>query len=191
VPIQVRATTQIATIGNDGNGHIEGTADGDEISPSGITCVPLSEKNDTLFPSLWRSLMLLLMAPLHCLAFVLLRPLRRLIGAMRERSRTSGALGRAKNGLRRVSSSEATAQVVRVYFAERLGLASGTSLTPSDAHALLVQHNVPAEHAEAARTHLAQLDEAMYRPDAQLPLAELTQSLCGTLTQVDEVISNR
>ena len=185
VPIQARATTQIATIGNDGNEHIEGTADDDEMNPSGITCVPLPETNDTLLPPLNLLLALLLTGPLMCSAVALVRPLRRAAQAAREHSRTSGALGRATHGLRHAKSSGAAAQAVRAYLAERLGLASGTSLTPGDAHALLLQHGVPAEHAEAARAHLARLDEAMYRPDAQLPLAELTQALCGTLTQID------
>ncbi|MCL2104129.1 MAG: BatD family protein [Kiritimatiellaeota bacterium] len=191
VPIQVRATTQIAAIGDDGNGSLDGNADGEEISPAGITCVPLPETNDTLFPPLRRMLTLLLVMPLHCLVLVLFRPLRRLLRSVRERSRTSGALGRATRGLRHAETAEAAARVARAYLAERLGLASGTSLTPGDAYALLLRYDVPAEHAEAARTHLSRLDEAMYRPDAQLPLTELTQTLCGTLAQIDNVARSK
>ena len=185
VPIQVRATTQIATTGDNGDGHIEGAAGDDDISPSGITCVPLAEANDSLFPSARRSFVLWLLGPLHCLVLMLVRPLRRLFGAMHERSRTSGALGRAKHGLRRAGSAEAAGRVVRAYLAERLGLASGTSLTPGDAHDLLVQHDVSAEHTDAVRTHLARFDEAMYRPDAQQPLAESMPALLATLTHID------
>ena len=184
IPIQVRATTQIATAGENGVAQIEDAAD-DAVSPSGITCVPLSETDDTLFPSLMVSMALLLTGPLLCLAVVLARPLRRLFGAMLEHGRMSGALGRARHALRHAGSSAAAALAVRVYLAERLGLASGTALTPGDAYALLIRHGVPAEHAEAARAHLARLDEAMYRPDVQLPLAELARTLCGTLAQID------
>ena len=187
VPIQVRATTQIATT-DSGDGHIEDSADDDGISPSGITCVPLPGAADALFPPLGRSLLLLLTTPLLCLAAVLARPLRRLLGAVRERSRTSGALGRARQSLRRAKQAEAVARAVRVYLAERLGLASGTPLTPGDTYALLTQHAIPAEHAEAVRAHLARLDEAMYRPDAQLLLPELAQALCATLAQVDAAL---
>ncbi|MCL1920625.1 MAG: BatD family protein [Kiritimatiellaeota bacterium] len=193
VPIQARATTQIATMGDDGDGHLEGASGDDEINPSGITCVPLPETNDTLFPPLRRWLALLLVGPLHCLAAVLLRPLRRLLGAVRERRRTSGALARATRALRRAASSEAAAQAVRAYLAERLGLASGTSLTPGDAHALLIRRGIPAEHADAMRAHLARLDEAMFRPDAQLPLQQLAQAASDTLAQIDNALkkSNR
>jgi hypothetical protein len=103
------------------------------------------------------------------------------------RRRRSGALRRAAGALLRAGTAELAARAVRTYLAERLDV-SGSSLTPSETEPLLLQRRVSPETAEACRTLLAQLDEAMYRPDASKSLAEITAALQRVLPAVDAAL---
>lgn len=190
VPIQAQATTQIAA-------EMENGKDDQALSanmqtrpfPSGITLSAEGTHPDTLLPPLRVSLLLLFMGPLLCLFAALHTPLRRAVSSWRANRRRSGALHRAHLALRRAKTADLIAHAVRTYLSERLNV-SGTALTPSDAADLLRKRNVPDADAAACRERLAQLDEAMYRPDASVPLADIVRDLHPLLTQLDAALDS-
>ena len=188
VPIQAQATTQIATETENGKNVQSPASDATtRPRPAGITLSSEGAQPDTLLPPRRITQFLLTVGPLLCLLAALLAPFRRGIAAWRARRRRSGALHRAHTALRHAGTPGLVAQAVRTYLADRLNV-SGNALTPSDAAALLRQRNVPDASAAACREHLAQLDEAMYRPDASVPLAEITQALKSLLPSIDTAL---
>ena len=185
IPIQAQATTQIATEAEGGKGTPALAAkESARPLPAGITLVPDGAQPGSLLPP--RRLLLALFAtgPLLCLLASLFAPLRRALAAWRERRRRSGALHRARAALRRAKASAEAALAVRTYLADRLGV-PGTALTPADADALLQKRGVPQAAASACRDCLARLDEAMYRPDAAIPVAEIIEALRPLLSELD------
>lgn len=187
IPIQAKATTQIATAAVPGARDTR-TQEEQELLPCGITVVPLASHNATLLPSAQTMLPLLCAGPLLCLLVLLAAPFRRFVGGLRELNRTSGALRRARSACRKAKTPGALSQAARCYLAERLGLASGTALTPGEACALLSSRGIPEEVAREVQAQLAQLDEAMYRPDAALSLAESEKALADTLARLDQEV---
>ena len=65
---------------------------------------------------------------------------------------------------------------------------AGSALTPVEAAALLRQKEVPEEAASSCRALLAQLDEAMYRPDAATPVPDIVRSLRSLLPVIDAAL---
>jgi hypothetical protein len=186
IPIQAKATTQIVTITT--SEEEKRIQEEQELLPCGITVVPLAGENDTLLPSAQALLLLLFAGPFVCLLVVLATPFRRFVGWIRAFNRTTGALRRAHSACRNAKNADSLSQAVRCYLAERLGLASGTALTPGEAGTILLSRGVPDELAHEIQTHLAQLDEAMYRPDAELSMAESKKALTEILTRLDKEV---
>ncbi len=188
VPIQARATTQIAT--SAGNGKDLETAAIDTRTrpvPAGLTLTVQGARPDSLLPPHRLTRLLLLAGPALCLLAALATPLAAFMRALRTRRRRSGALHRARVALRHAPTPELAARAVRAYLADRLDVA-GNALTPAETDALLRQRNVPAEAAAAGRDVLARLDEAMYRPDASAPLAEILRPLNELLPRIDAAL---
>ena len=185
IPIQAKPTTQIATAIKPGSEQAVSAKEDDDVLPCGITVVPLAAQNDVLFPPLKTMIILLVSGPFVCLLVSLLAPLVRMIRRLREFNRTSGALRRARAGCRRAHDSAALARLARHYIAERFGLSSGTAMTPGDVTAMLLKRGLDEKVAQEVGTRLGQLDEAMYRPDAHVPIVETARALAETLTKID------
>ncbi len=185
IPIQAKPTTQIATATKQGSEQTVSLKEDDDVLPCGITVVPLAAHNDFLLPPLRTMITLLVLGPLVWLFVSLLAPCVRILRRLREFNRTSGALRRAQAGCRKAKDSATLACVARHYIAERFGLASGTAMTPGDVSAMLLKRGIDEEVAEKVCTRLGQLDEAMYRPDAQVPMAETARALADVLTIID------
>jgi hypothetical protein len=185
IPIQAKATTQIATATKLGSEQAVSAKEDDEVLPCGITVIPLASQNDFLMPSLKTMILLLVSGPFVFMLVSLFAPFVRMIRRLREFNRTSGALRRARLGCRKAKDSATLASIARHYIAERFGLASGTAMTADDVTAILLQRGIDEEVAEKVRTRLRQLDEAMYRPNAQLPIAETAHALAEALTKID------
>ena len=188
IPIQARATTQIATATEQGSAQTSVVKEDDDILPCGITVIPLAMNNDSLLPPMQTMLILLVTGPLICLLVSLLAPFARFVRSVREYNRTSGALRRARSGCKKASDSAALARVARQYLAERFGLASCTAMTPGDAYAILVNRGVSEELASQVRLHLGQLDEAMYRPDAQVSPREAACAIAEALCKIEKEV---
>ena len=188
IPIQARATTQIATATESANAQTLSTKEDDEVLPCGITLVPLAVRNDSLLPPAQTMLFLLISGPLVCMLVYLLAPFARFVRSVREYNRTSGALRRARSGCKKALDSATLGRVARHYLAERFGLASCTALTPGDAYEILVSRGISEELASQVRLHLGQLDEAMYRPDAQVSPREAACAIAEALTKIDKEV---
>jgi hypothetical protein len=188
IPIQAKPTTQIATATQTGSENASTSNDDAQILPCGITVVPLAENNDSLLPPLKTMLILLFAGPLICLLVSLVPPCIRFVRSLRDFNRTSGALRRARSGCRAAKDSATLAGVARQYLAERLGLASGTALTPGDAYEALLARGIPSDVAQEVRACLGQLDEAMYRPDARVSIVETAKALVDTLAKIDQEV---
>jgi len=185
IPIQAQATTQIATETENGKGSPSLSAkESARPLPAGITLSPEGSQPDTLLPARRVSCGLLAAGPLLCLLAAFFAPIRRGLSTWRAHRRRSGALHRAHTALRRAHTAAGAAQSVRTYLADRLNV-PGSALTPADAADLLRKRNVSEAAAGACRTCLAQLDEAMYRPDAAVPVAEIVKSLQPLLSEID------
>jgi len=188
VPIQARPTTQIATSAANGTGSETAAIDtGTRPVPAGITLAARGAYPESLMPPKHITRLLLFAGPALCLLAALVTPLAAFIKALHTRRRRSGALHRAQGALRHANTPELASRAVRAYLADRLDVA-GKALTPSEADALLRQKNVPDESASSCRDVLARLDEAMYRPDASAPLAEIIQPLQGLLPRIDAAL---
>lgn len=188
IPIQAKPTTQIATATEQGAAQTQSTKEDDDVLPCGITVVPLARNNDTLLPPVQTMLILSVIGPVLCLLVSLLPPFARFVRSVREFNRTSGALRRARSNCRKAKDSATLANVARQYLAERFGLSSGTAITPGDAYILLDTHGIPEEVATEVRNRLGQLDEAMYRPDAQISTLEMARALVDAFTQIDQAV---
>ena len=188
VPIQARATTQIATATDSGKEGQHASFDTQARPlPTGITLSAQGAHPDTLLPP--RNILqpLLIVAPLLCLFASLVVPLVRGVNAWRVHRRRSGALHRTRAALRHAATPDLAERAIRTYLADRLNV-QGSALTPTDAASLLRQRNVPAETALACRDLLAQLDEAMYRPDSAAPVSEIIYSLQTLLPRLDAAL---
>lgn len=189
VPIQARATTQIATSEENGKESLAGVLDSrTRPLPAGITLDAQGARMAPLLPLSRLTFFLLIAGPALCLLAVLVSPLTSLVTALRTRRRRSGALHRALGALRRHANSPADAsRAVRAYLADRLEVA-GNALTPAEAADLLRQRRVAEESALSCRNLLAHLDEAMYRPDAATPIPEIVRSLQKLLPAIDAAL---
>lgn len=189
IPIQARATTQIATAAGD-----DPAAAADVLGtparplPAGITLSPQGPREASLAPSRRLLFTLLLAGPALCLLAALLAPAAALLAAWRAHRRHSGALHRARAALRRSSTADLAARAVRSYLAERLDVA-GSALTPADAAALLRARGVAEADAAACRDGLAHLDEALYRPGATTSVPEAVQRLLALLPKLDAALA--
>ena len=188
IPVQARATTQIATAAEKGTDPLAGVLDSrTRPLPAGITLDARGTQTEPLLPP-WRvTLALLLAGPLLCLLAVLTSPLIACVQSLRARCRRSGALRHAQSSLRHAGSPGLAAHAVRTYLAERLDV-TGSSLTSSETAALLRKRNVSESASAACRDLLAQLDEAMYRPDATIPLTDIVRSLQKLLPDIDAAL---
>ena len=188
VPIQARPTTQIATATDAGK---EGQPSPLETParplPAGITLAAQGSQPDSLLPP--RSLMnaLLFAGPLLCLLASLMLPLGKGINAWRARRRRLGAAHHARAALSHATTPALAERAIRTYLADRLNVA-GDALTPTDAASLLRQRNVPSETVTACSELLAQLDEAMYRPDSATPVSDIIRSLQALLPRLDAAL---
>lgn len=169
IPIQARATTQIATVENkNANGTFSDslTAGEKPQPPAGLFWNALPPTNARLLPPAKIGLPLLLTAPLLWLLVLLAPTFAALVKRLRAHDRTSGALRRGSSALRRAKSPAEASAAVRTALAEHFGLASGTAMTSTEAYSLLLGKGTDAATAAAIRDSLQSLDEQMYRPDA-------------------------
>jgi len=188
VPIQARATTQIATANDTGKDGQPSPLDTPARPlPAGITLSARGAQSSALLPPLRVMQPLLLAGPLLCLFASLMLPLSRGVSAWRAHRRRSGALHRTHAALRHAATPDLVAHAMRTYLADRLNV-QGNALTPSDSASLLLQRKVPSESALSCRDLLAQLDEAMYRPDAAAPVSVIVRSLQTLLPQLDAAL---
>ena len=188
IPIQARATTQIATANDSRKDGQPAPLDTPARPlPAGITLSARGAQPGTLLPPRRIMQPLLFAGPLLCLLAALVAPLGRGITAWRERRRRSGALHRARAALRRAASPDLAARAIRIYLADRLNV-PGNTFTPSDAATLLRQRNVPSDSALVCRDLLSQLDEAMYRPDSAAPVSDIIRSLQTLLPRLDSAL---
>ncbi|MEI6645029.1 MAG: BatD family protein [bacterium] len=185
IPIQAKATTQIATATKLGSEQAVSAKEDDDVLPCGITVVPLAPQNDFLLPPLKTMLILLVSGPFVFMLVSLATPFVSMIRRLREFNRTSGALRRARAACRKAKDPATLARIARHYIAERFGLASGIAMTPDDVSAMLLKSGMNEEVAEEVRKRLGQLDESMYRPDAHVSLVETAKALAETLTKID------
>jgi len=192
VPIQARATTQIATAAENGTANLTGGVLDSRARPlpAGITLDAEGTQAVPLLPPGRVTLLLLCAGPALCLLAALVAPLAAFAQALRTHRRRSGALHRALGALRHAAAPEAASRAVRAYLADRLDVA-GNALTPGEAASLLRQRNVAEETASSCRDLLARLDEAMYRPDASTPIADVIRSLQGLLPVIDAALDAR
>ncbi len=165
IPVQVRATTQIATDDGDGEAFSGELSVEERPKVFGITLAPEGATPGMLLPEPRKFWMLLLIPPVLWLLTVLSGPAVRLFRWLNFRSRRSGALGVALRTLRRNATPAGAAQAVRGYLSVRLG-ADTAALTPGDAGRLLEERGVDSDTAAKLRRHLEGLDALMYRPDA-------------------------
>lgn len=185
IPIQARATTQIATEGSESaSGELRTET---RPLPAGLTLTRQGTRVESLLPPLRLTALLLAAPPLLYLSALLLAPLARLVRRARDHRRHSGALKRALHTLRRATAPDGAAQAVRSYLAARLDVA-GQSLTPTDIPPLLAGKGVAPETASACGALLARLDELLYRPDAADTLADVVQALQRVLPAVDDAL---
>lgn len=188
VPIQARPTTQIATVADNGKETPAALLDTrTRLLPASITLAAQGAHPENLLPPNRIMRPLLLAGPLLCLLAALVTPLAALVRNLRTRRRRSGALHRSRRELRHADTPELAARAVRTYLADRLDV-TGNALTPTETASLLRQRNVPDEAASACRDLLARLDEAMYRPDASIPLSETVRNLQTLLPQLDAAL---
>lgn len=185
IPIQAKPTTQIATATKAGSEQAVSSKEEDDVLPCGITVVPLAVYNDCLLPPLKTMLMFLMSGPLVFILISLFTPFVHMIRRVREFNCRSGALRRACVGCHKAKDSMTLASIARHYIAERFSLASGTAMTPGDVFAMLRKRGIDEGVAEEVRTRLGQLDESMYRPDANVPLIETARALAEALTKID------
>mgnify|MGYP000945608351 CR=1 FL=1 len=189
IPIQARATTQIATAAEPGAGAATGVLEGQTRPlPSGLTLSEQGFRSDPLLPPPRVMRPLLFAGPALGLIAALLAPAAALLRSARGYRRRSGALHRARFALRQAATPDLAARAVRAYLADRLDV-PGRALTPAEATALLRQRRVDEEPAAACCALLARLDEAMYRPDATGSLAEIVHALESLLPTVDAALS--
>jgi hypothetical protein len=160
-----------------------------EVHPCGLTVVPLAKKNDSLLPSVKTMLPLFFAGPLACLLVILAAPFRRLIVNLRTYRRKTGALRRAQGACRKAKDPAGLLHAVRAYLAERLGLVSGSALTPGDAVTALISHGVSEALAGQFQALLVRLEEALYRPDAVLSLGESAKQVAEVLAAVDKEVA--
>ena len=188
VPIQARATTQIATAeGSEAEkqtGMLDSRA---RPMPDGITLDAQGPCPGSLLPPRRITWLLLCGGPALCLLAALVAPLTACAAALRTRRRRSGAMRRACGALRRATTPAQAAHAVRAYLADRLDV-TGTALTPSEAALLLQRRNVAEETTSSCCALLARLDEAMYRPDAATQTAEVIRSLADLLPFIDAAL---
>jgi hypothetical protein len=188
LPLQAKPTTQIATASGPLTDE-KGLQESQASLPSGITVVPLAKTNDTLWPSLQTMLLLGLSGPLACLLVFLKNPFERFLLNLRAYHRTTGALRRAQRACQQAKTPAHLLQATRCYLAERLGLSSGSALTPGDATAALAAQGIPMELTLELQTLWVQLEEALYRPEASLSLADSAKKLVKTLAHVDQEVA--
>jgi hypothetical protein len=190
VPIQARATTQIATAsdGSDG-GDLAGVLDSRARPlPAGLTLDERGARPDPLLPPVRISLLLLAAGPALCLLAVLAAPLAAFARDLRTRRRRSGAARRACAALTRTQTPDAATRAVRAYLAERLDV-PGAALTPAETAALLRGRHIPDPLALDIGNRLAQLDEALYRPGAATPVSDIIQRILVLLPELDAALS--
>lgn len=189
IPIQAKATTQIATANEDGQEVATGTLGTDSRPlPSGLSLSPTGTREASLLPSGKFLFLLALAGPAACLLAVLAAPFASGLRALRTRRRRTGALGRALAALGKASTARDASRAVRTYLAERLEFA-GAALTPAEARDRLVRQGLSHALADACRTHLGQLDEVLYRPDSPTPLTDTVRALRDLLPRIDAALS--
>lgn len=188
VPLQARATTQIATAEAAANENQTGSLN---ISarplPDGITLDAHGPCPISLMPPHQTMWLLLCGGPLLCLLAALIAPLTAFVAALRTRRRRSGAMRRARIALRRVTTPEQAARAFRAYLADRLDV-TGTALTPSEAAVLLQHRGVTEKTVASCCALLIRLDEAMYRPGVTTQAVEVIGSLADILPIIDAAL---
>lgn len=188
IPIQARATTQIATANENGEELATGTLGADSRPlPASLTWSAAGARDEPLLAAPARALAAAAAGPLLCLFAALAGPLTAWLRDWRKRRRRTGALRRALVSLRHAKSAGEAARAVRAYLAERLEL-PGQGITAGDARGLLLARGAPAACADACGSLLARLDEAMYRPDATASFEEPRGELATLLPRVDDAL---
>ena len=188
VPIQARATTQIATAEGAEADKQTGMLDGrTRPLPNGITLDAQGSCPASLLPQNRITRLLLCAGPVLCLLAALVAPLTAFATALRTRRRRSGALHRARYALRRSTTPARAAQAIRSYLGDRLDV-TGNALTPSETALLLRHWNIPEETVSSCCALLARLDEAMYRPDSAAHTDEIIRNLADILQTLDTAL---
>ncbi len=183
IPIQARATTQIATATEN---EADALASTDvTVYPAGLLWSTLAEQNDPLLPPRLHVITLLLIGPLLCsLAWVIPAGLK-LIAKLRSLRRVSGAVHRAQRLTKQAATPADLAHALRACIAERFKQRSGHAYTASDVHDLLIAQGCQDDVARTVRALLEKLDEQMYRPDAADALDDLRQQVLAVLPKLD------
>jgi len=188
IPIQAKATTQIATSDDDGQTQLTGMiAMQKRPLPAGLSLSPAGARETSLLPPKDGAILVALAGPALTLLASLLAPLTRAVRAWRSRRRRTGARSRACSALRRTCDARDASLAVRTFLADRMQLA-GTALTPQETHALLIRSGVPSPLADACRDQTRRLDELMYRPDANVTLEETLRALRALIPQLDDAL---
>jgi hypothetical protein len=188
IPIQARATTQIATATDKQDVTSTGFLESQTIPlPAGITLTGQGARPDRLLPSPRLARPLLLTGPTLCILVALLPPFASLLASLRMRRRRSGALHRAHLALRNARTADLVSRAVRGYLADRLNVL-GRALTPAETASLLRQRHVADQTAAACGDLLARLDETLFRPDSTTSLSDIIQPLQGILTAIDAAL---
>jgi hypothetical protein len=192
IPLQARATTQIATPDPDrGDAGLTGASESRARPlPAAITLDAQGARPDPLLPPGRVILLLIAAGPALCLLALSAAPLSACAAAFRARRRHAGALRRARAELGRAPAPDRAARTVRRYLADRLDVTGG-ALTPGETAELLRRHGVPEQTAAACRDLLARLDEALYRPDVAIPGADLQRDLNALLPAIDAALAEK
>ncbi|MBM4164344.1 MAG: protein BatD [Lentisphaerae bacterium] len=183
IPIQARATTQVVS---------------DALSSSSLfirsdtapvpAATTLSDDATPLLPSARLLLPLILSGPALLLLGITGRFLWRRRGGMRLASRRLRAATQARRRLTHAAEPGAAAAALRDYLTDRLQ-ATGRSLTPPEASRLLVANGVPHPLADAFRSLLERLDEAIYSHGAAP--ASIVSEARNVLTGIETALAAR
>ena len=170
IPVQARANTQLISDNTNGTPHqlrlsVERTA----TAPAAITLADGTHTTPLLPPAL-RLLSLFLAGPLIFVLWITTQQMFRITPRLKDAYRRNHALPHALAALHaaRLANKPDAATigaVIRTYLSTRLQIA-GSSLTSAEAERLLLARGVPPLLATACSAQLAQLDQALYRPDS-------------------------
>lgn len=185
IPIQARATTQIATATATEN-EADALATTDVVVyPAGLLWSALSEQNDALLPPRLHVITLFLIGPLLCSLVWIIPAAFRMIAKIRALTRVSGAVHRAQRMTKQATTPAQLAHALRACIAERFKQHSGHAYTANDVHDLLIAQGCQDDVACTVRALLEKLDEQMYRPDAADALNDLRQQVLVVLPKLD------
>lgn len=196
LPIQARPTAQVVVPVDNNNGTNVAVLVSDNykstISTSGITVGEQALVSDQLLPSGTLIVFVLILAPAGYLLVLFVRWgwERRAILAVRHRAARAGA-----NALKKLhhNSNLSAAQmlsVLRNYLSARLHHPAH-ACTPAEAESLLIQSGASRETASECGAILKQLEEALYRPDADIDVDGINMATIVWIKRCEKDIATR